>query len=220
MTMKEVSGQLTSTFNLLKKSFQLLLKPIADGIGLFLRPFAMQMIKFAIPVYKKFYNSDLFKAMLKKPEDRTDKEKGLITGSGIIGGAAAGAVAGGLMFGPAGFVGGGIAGGLTGAAMSGDQGRNIAGGFIGGGLTGAAIGGLAGGPVGAAVGGMIGSAIGGTAAAFLPEGWQEDIKGEWGAFISWLQDMGTSITTWWSENVSPFFTETLPGIWNASVVYC
>ncbi len=52
---------LASSINILKKSFEVLLRPIGDAIGLFIKPFAIAMLRFAIPIYKKwreFLSSD------------------------------------------------------------------------------------------------------------------------------------------------------------------
>lgn len=48
----QASPRLQGSLNLLKKSFEILLRPIAEVIDLFVRPFAIQMIRFAIPAYK------------------------------------------------------------------------------------------------------------------------------------------------------------------------
>ena len=43
-----------TSINLLKKSLQVLLRPIGDIMGLFLKPLAIAMLRFAIPIYKKW----------------------------------------------------------------------------------------------------------------------------------------------------------------------
>jgi hypothetical protein len=48
------SGILASSVNLLSKSMQILLRPIGDALGLFIKPFAIAMLRFAIPLYKKW----------------------------------------------------------------------------------------------------------------------------------------------------------------------
>lgn len=45
---------LASSINILQKSFEVLLRPIGDAIGLFIKPFAIAMLRFAIPIYKKW----------------------------------------------------------------------------------------------------------------------------------------------------------------------
>ena len=55
------SPLLASSINILTKSMQVLLRPIGDAIGLFIKPFAIAMLRFAIPIYKKwreFLDSD------------------------------------------------------------------------------------------------------------------------------------------------------------------
>ena len=48
------SPLLASSINILTKSMQVLLRPIGDAIGLFIKPFAIAMLRFAIPIYKKW----------------------------------------------------------------------------------------------------------------------------------------------------------------------
>jgi len=45
---------LSSSINILHKGLQVLLRPIGDAIGLFIKPFAIAMLRFAIPIYKKW----------------------------------------------------------------------------------------------------------------------------------------------------------------------
>jgi len=53
-TLLKISPQLQSSVNVLKQSFALLLRPIADTINLFLRPYAISMLRFVVPIYKKW----------------------------------------------------------------------------------------------------------------------------------------------------------------------
>ena len=48
-----ISPQLDRTMSIFKKSFEFILRPIGDIISLILRPFALMMLRFAIPFYKK-----------------------------------------------------------------------------------------------------------------------------------------------------------------------
>lgn len=52
--LQKASPLLASSMMLLRRSFEILLRPIGDAIGLFLKPFAIAMLKFAIPIYKKW----------------------------------------------------------------------------------------------------------------------------------------------------------------------
>ena len=57
----KASPLLSNSLTLLKKSFEIMLRPIGDAIGLFIKPFAIAMLRFAIPIYKKwreFLSSD------------------------------------------------------------------------------------------------------------------------------------------------------------------
>ena len=60
------SPRLEATMNLLNKSFGLLLRPIGDTLALFLKPFAIQMMRFAVPFYKKWYSSDFMQTAMKE----------------------------------------------------------------------------------------------------------------------------------------------------------
>lgn len=51
--MKKSSPMLQSSLKIINTTLMLMLKPIADMFGMILRPFALMMIKWAIPFYKK-----------------------------------------------------------------------------------------------------------------------------------------------------------------------
>lgn len=118
--MSDVSGHLKSSMNIMKKSIQLFIKPIADTMGLVLRPFALLMMQAAIPFYRAFLNSGMFKAILTPSDQRTEKEQALATtaeiGTGLVGGAIAGAGIGSLG-GPAGAAIGAIIGAFVGGLL-------------------------------------------------------------------------------------------------------
>jgi hypothetical protein len=110
--LQEVSGQMKASFNLMKKSIQLILKPIGDVIGMILRPFAIGMMRFALPFYKKWLKSDVAKAIMTgEPTDNP------ATAAGVVGvKMGAGAVAGGTIgswFGPIGIIIGAVAGAIA-----------------------------------------------------------------------------------------------------------
>ena len=105
------SPQLQASINILTKSLMLILRPIGDVIGLVLRPFALAMLKFAIPFYTKWVKSDLFAALLKPKEERTPAEAAKVLASQQAVGAGAGALIGAKIAGPPGAVLGAAAGG-------------------------------------------------------------------------------------------------------------
>ena len=121
------SPRLQASLSILNRTFTLLLRPIGDIIALFLKPFAIGMLKHVIPYYKGLMEK------LKKPEAQIGGAVGL-AGGAVAGGAAGGKI--GSVFGPAGAaigagvgaVAGAIAGGLLGidiGAKLGEWGRAI-----------------------------------------------------------------------------------------------
>lgn len=69
------SPRLQATMNIINKSIGLLLRPIGDTLALFLKPFAIGMLRFAIPFYKKWYNSDFFKTAMTEGVGEAIKDK-------------------------------------------------------------------------------------------------------------------------------------------------
>jgi len=79
----KASPILANSINIMYKGLQVLLRPIGDALGLFIKPFAIAMLRFAIPIYKKwreFLGSDKAKEGLGK----IDSGAGQLAG-GIIG---------------------------------------------------------------------------------------------------------------------------------------
>ena len=108
-TMKEVSGHLKSTMNIIGKSIKLFLKPIADTMGLIMKPFAMAMLKYGIKFYRSFIGSKFFQGLLKPEEERTPGEKASILATKQAAGTAAGGIAGAKVAGlPGAIIGAGI----------------------------------------------------------------------------------------------------------------
>lgn len=58
-TLKESSGHLKASLTIASQAFKLALRPMADTIGLFLRPFAIGMLRWGITFYKKFAGKTL-----------------------------------------------------------------------------------------------------------------------------------------------------------------
>jgi len=107
--MMEASGALQSSINILTKSIVLFLKPIADIVGLIIRPFALQMLRYGVAFYKWAMQNKVFKSLVssEKPETAGEKAGDLtakIGGGAVIGGAIGVGV-------------GGPAGGVIGAAI-------------------------------------------------------------------------------------------------------
>ena len=76
--LKQSSPLLARSVDLLRKGLEILLRPIGDILGLFLKPFAIAMLKFAIPIYKKW------REFLEQPETQAGIEK-INQGAGKVG---------------------------------------------------------------------------------------------------------------------------------------
>ena len=50
----KASPRLQASMTILKKAFEMLLRPIGDILSMFVRPMAIALLKFAIPLYKKW----------------------------------------------------------------------------------------------------------------------------------------------------------------------
>jgi hypothetical protein len=71
----EASPRLQMSLNILNKSLQLLLRPIGDVLSLFLKPFAIGMLKWGIKFYRKWVESDFFKTAMEEGVGAAIKEK-------------------------------------------------------------------------------------------------------------------------------------------------
>jgi len=101
----DASPRLQNSLNILNKSIMMFLRPIADTIGLVLRPFAFAMLKWAIGFYKWWLQGggkNLNDALAKRPEERTQDEEALVRRAQAAVTIGGGAVAGGTIGGPAG----------------------------------------------------------------------------------------------------------------------
>jgi len=111
----QASPRLQASMSILNKSLLMILRPIGDVLSLFVRPLAIQLLRFAIPFYKKF--QEIFKNLDKSGAG------GII--GGIVGGAATGAATGaaiGSVVGPIGTGVGAAAGAMIGAVGGGAAG--------------------------------------------------------------------------------------------------
>ncbi|NIT99619.1 MAG: hypothetical protein GWN01_01340, partial [Nitrosopumilaceae archaeon] len=79
----ESSAHFQATFKLWDSAVRLILRPIGDTIGLVLRPFALMMIKWAVPFYREFLGKT--DEILSGAEELGKGNIG--TGTGMIGGA-------------------------------------------------------------------------------------------------------------------------------------
>lgn len=181
----KASPLLQGTLRIFGQSLKLLVKPVGDMIAMVLRPFALAMLRFAIPFYQM---------SMKRLQSTGGKVGGVI--GGIAGGAAGGVTAG--------AIGGALAGSKALGGLLGALGTAIAG----------PIGTTIGVAIGAVVGALLGIFFGDELQKWSKAAWDFFAGIQWGdllaGFVGFFTETIPAIRETLNTYIGTFFLETLP----------